>query len=387
MSKKTQDAEIAALAEAMLSDLECLHQQGGDIYPPKLRLLARSSGRSPTDDQILSAAGKKTFTLKAVVPEKVGRKPSLDSFVYLKGDEPPKKRPSRPTSAAAKPKPRHDDSELARRLLLVLESQRRLGAEAYPPLLRRIAELCELNASEPQVIKAASHKAFTEAAIVAARKGRGPSLDAPVILREDVDRGVQWILIALLRFALAPVSKQTNGKTSETTAFTADESMKRLVPELQKAVAGALDAGSKQHILPGDVGWVVVKGKPLFFLVENLQTGFEHRGKAADGHVPALSNVAESPLAPPRDFTQAFREAFEQLNRHNGWTNLVKLVELRQALTSFGRSEFDAGLRGLRVAGEFSLESHEGRHESLTLDERDAGIREAGSLLVYASRR
>ena len=97
--------------------------------------------------------------------------------------------------------------------------------------------------------------------------------------------------------------------------------------------------------------------------------------------------IVEKPQCSVRDFAQAFREAFEQLNRRNGWTNLVKLVELRVGICFLGRSEFDAGLRGLRVAGEFSLESHEGRHESLTLDERDAGIREAGSLLVYASRR
>ncbi len=387
MTKKIQNAEVAALAETMLTDLERLHQQSSDKYPPTLRLLAGLSGGTPTDDQIVSAAGKKTFTLKAFVKDKIGRKPSLDSPVYLKGDEPPKKRPSRSTSSAVKKKPKHDDSELAGRLLLVLESQRRLGAEAYPPLLRRIAELCELNANDPIFTKAASHKSFTEGAIVVARKGRGPSLDAPVILKEDVDLGMQGVLTALLRVALAPVSNLSKGKMTETTAFTANESVKQLVPELQKAVAGALDAGSRQHTLPGDVGWVVVKSNPLFFLIDNLQAGCQTQGKVADGHVPALSIAAKSPLTPLRDFTQAFREAFEQLDQHNGWTNLVKLVELRQALTSFGRSEFDAGLRGLRVAGEFSLESHEGRHESLTIDERDAGIHEAGSLLVYASRR
>jgi len=65
----------------------------------------------------------------------------------------------------------------------------------------------------------------------------------------------------------------------------------------------------------------------------------------------------------------------------------VKLAELREALSDFSREEFVAGLRRLRMDGVFSLDSHEGLHGSLTDEERDAGVREAGSLLVYASRR
>ena len=89
----------------------------------------------------------------------------------------------------------------------------------------------------------------------------------------------------------------------------------------------------------------------------------------------------------PGDFVQAFRAAFEILDRRNGSTNFVKLADLRDALSEFSREEFDAGLRQLRMEGIFSLDSHEGLHGSLSDDEREAGVREAGSLLVYASRR
>jgi hypothetical protein len=41
----------------------------------------------------------------------------------------------------------------------------------------------------------------------------------------------------------------------------------------------------------------------------------------------------------------------------------------------------------LRDADEFGLDSHEGLHGTLTPEEREAGMREAGSLLVYVSRR
>jgi hypothetical protein len=90
---------------------------------------------------------------------------------------------------------------------------------------------------------------------------------------------------------------------------------------------------------------------------------------------------------PPHDFVQAFRAAFDILDRRNGSTNFVKLADLRDALSEFSREEFDAGLRKLRMEGVFSLDSHEGLHGSLSHDDRDAGVREAGSLLVYASRR
>ena len=87
MAKKSQDKD-AALAETMLRDLESLKQEGSGAYPPKLAELARLSGQSPSDEQVQKAANKKTFTAKAVVIEKVNKKPSLDSPVYIKGDEP-----------------------------------------------------------------------------------------------------------------------------------------------------------------------------------------------------------------------------------------------------------------------------------------------------------
>ena len=97
--------------------------------------------------------------------------------------------------------------------------------------------------------------------------------------------------------------------------------------------------------------------------------------------------IVEKPQGSARDFAQAFREAFDQLDRRNGFTNFVKLADLRRAVSAFGREEFDAGLQELRLAREFSLDSHEGLHGSLTPEEREAGVREAGSLLIYASRR
>jgi hypothetical protein len=229
-------------------------------------------------------------------------------------------------------------------------------------------------------------------AIVAA-KARGKAvLDSPVILREDLDGDLVAALPALLRFALATVATAARGKAgpSESTAFTPAEVKGRLVAELHASVLAALERGVARGELPGGVAWVVTKGKPYLFLVENLRPRHPSPGTAAVPHgIPPA--VAEEATAPPRratsDFAPAFRAAFEHLDRRNGSTNFVKLAELRRALSDFDRDAFDGGLRALRVAGEFSLDSHEGLHGTLTPEEREAGVREAGSLLIYVSRR
>jgi hypothetical protein len=373
MPTKVKDAEIVALAEAMLGELEALRQRGGESYPPRLRQLAELAAGSPTDEQAQKAAAKKAFTARAVVTEKVNKKPSLDAPVYFKEDAP-------------KPDPAGD---LARRMLAVLRAQKRLGPDAYPPTLRRLAELCGLNASDTRVTKAAGHKAMTDQAFVAAKAKGKPNLDAPVVLSEDVDGDIAAVLAALLRFGL---SATTSGgkKPAASTAFTPAEVKGRLVRELQAPVLAAIQRGVDRGVLPEGVAWVVTKGKPYLFLMENMRPAARVARPAVEvppAPEPEAVGAAATPVRPARDFAGAFREAFEQLDRRNGATNFVKLADLRRALAGFGRDEFDSGLRALRLGGEFSLDSHEGLHGSLTPEEREAGVREAGSLLVYVSRR
>jgi hypothetical protein len=387
MPTKARDAEAVALASAMLRELAALRERGVGAYPPRLRQLAALAGESPTDDQVQQAAAKKSFTAAAVVAEKDGRKPALDGLVYFKEDAPKKPKPSKRKTGGTK----DNIPELAQRMLLVLESQRRLGAEAYPPTLRRLAELCERNASDALVPRAAAHQILTDRAVVAAKASRGKAnLDAPVILRDDLDGAMTAALPALLRFALTTVTSRVKGKTAESTAFTPTEVKGRVVPELQGPLLHALERGIERGELADGVAWVLTKGKPYFFLVEN------QRPLAARSSLPAEMPVSPAavahatpvaPAPPARDFAAAFREAFEHLDRRNRASNSVKLSDLRRALPGFGRDAFDAGLRALRLAGEFSLDSHEGLHSSLTPEEREAGVYEAGSLLVYVSRR
>ena len=367
------DGGVAELAERMLLVLEEQRRLGGEAYPPTLRRLAELCGGAGSEDQVLKAIGKKTFTSRAVVTKKVDKVPAFDSPVFFKED-------------VRKPDP---VKELAERMVLVLESQRRLGGEAYPPTLRRLAELCERNASDTLVPKAAGHEVMAQRAIVVAKAKSKPSLDAPVVLKEDVEDGLAAVLPALLRFALSPVTAAVKKKKVETNAFTLTELTKRITA-LKGSFGKAVERGIEQQDLPPDVAWVVIKGEPKLFLVENLRPT-PRSPLPADGHTPLPSPIPEAvlpaPERPPRDFAEAFCEAFEQLDRRNGLTNFVKLADLRHALSEFSREEFDAGLRKLRLDGEFSLDSHEGLYGTLTPEEREAGVHEAGSLLIYASKR
>jgi hypothetical protein len=88
---------------------------------------------------------------------------------------------------------------------------------------------------------------------------------------------------------------------------------------------------------------------------------------------------------PVADFAQRFEEAFARLDRERGGHNLVSLVALRQAMGE-ERAAFDAGLRELRREGRYSLSAAEGRH-GISPEEREAGVVEDGSLLLFASRK
>ncbi len=372
MSQKKADA-AADLAGRMLQVLESQRSFGGDAYPPTLQHLGELCDGQPSHDLIVKAATKKVFTDKAAV-QKVEKKPSLNSPVYFKEDL---------------PKP---DQLLARRMVAVLETQRRLGGEAYPPTLRGLADLCEFKGSETVIRKAATTAPMADRTTVLAKRGKTLIPDAPVVFREDVEGDLTTALPGLLRFALSPVMSKTKKGIRETAAFTPIELAKRVIPELKQRLEQAVKEGVARMSLPRGVGWIS-KGEPLLFLVENVKPAGSWPAAQTDGHGPSthrhtalVGPTSGEPDASP-EFVEAFRSAFEALDHRNGSTNFVKLSDLRQALSDFSREEFDAGLRRLRMEGVFSLDSHEGLHGSLTNDEREAAVREAGSLLVYASRR
>src|SRR4051794_38621027 len=96
-------------------------------------------------------------------------------------------------------------------------------------------------------------------ALVSGQVERKPDLDAPVVLKEDVDADLEGFLSALLRFALKESPSKSKSK-SKTHAFTAAELKMRLVPTLREPFAKALERGIEWEALPSGVAWVLIKG-------------------------------------------------------------------------------------------------------------------------------
>ncbi len=368
MAKASPGAARAATWKEIASRLEASRGEDGAAVPLGVAELALSTGIDPPD--LLDAINTKANLSKLVVEHASDGKATAESSLSLK---PPKAKATR----APKPPKVDQAAELAARLLAVLDSQRLLGDEAYPPSLRTLAELCGKNASDSLVGKAAGHKQFTERAIVTAKSGPRPALDAPVIVKPDADPLPTCVRDAMLVYALnVPPSAKTKAVTN---AFTREDLKARVIPPLRPAFASALTEGAEGEALPDGIGWVLVKGKPLFFLAGNI------KGRTpSPRELPSTGSRTRGESLP---FADAFLAAFETHDRRNGGTNFVRLYELRQALPDLPRESFDAGLRDLRVRGIISLDSYEGVTGPLPPEDRDAGIREAGSLLVYASRR
>jgi hypothetical protein len=105
------------------------------------------------------------------------------------------------------------------------------------------------------------------------------------------------------------------------------------------------------------------------------------------GSAPCPPDAARRESMPPSaDFTVCFESAFAELDRQKGSHNFVSLVDLRRALPTFSREQFDRGLGELRAAGRFGLSAAESIH-GIRTGEREAGIEEAGTLLVNVSRK
>jgi hypothetical protein len=253
--------------------------------------------------------------------------------------------------------------EVSEQLLRVLESQRSLGPDSYPSTVQRLFELAAPGAPEVLREKAIAAAPFQDRVILA-QTGKAA---APVALREDTDR-----LMAspqVWEFVLKAA------RTDKTTAFPVAALQKELATKLRKSFAATAD-----RIPPPMVGWLLIKGKKQFFLLEDVQGG---RLPA-----PGTRTVEAKPVdgrPPLADFARAFQEGFDQLDRQHGAHNFVSLVELRRAIPC-DRPTFDAELRKLRIAGRYTLSAAEGRH-GITPEEQQAGIREEGSLLLFVSRK
>lgn len=106
---------------------------------------------------------------------------------------------------------------------------------------------------------------------------------------------------------------------------------------------------------------------------------------ALDEALALLAQVVERELAPAANDKADMLAAFADLDRREGSFNFVSLVGLRKLL-AWTRCRFDRVLAELRIGYVLSLSGAEGRN-GLSAEQRDAGIVENGSLLLFCSRR
>jgi hypothetical protein len=280
---------------------------------------------------------------------------------------------------ARKPAKTDPATQLAEQMLRVLEAQRRLGPASYPLTVQRLGQLTDPQASTALVKKVAAKRNLQKLVVLV----RSKALDAPIALAADLE------LLAGSPLTLEFLLRST--RTASTQAFSVADLKRKAAKRVQKAFQDAVHRHIEQDTLSPAVGWISIRGSKKLFLLADL-----HRGRSPDketgrqGDKETKREEAASVSLSPclhvslSDFAVAFDEAFQRLDRQAGRHNFVSLVELRRALT-VPRETFDAELRQLRQAGRYSLSAAEGRH-GISSEERDAGINEEGSLLLFVSR-
>lgn len=103
--------------------------------------------------------------------------------------------------------------------------------------------------------------------------------------------------------------------------------------------------------------------------------------------IEAPGQAIRNPAAGAVDVGARIERAFDEIDGSTMNHNYVLLSDLRRALPDVSREDFDRAMNGLRRQKIMSLDSADGRHVRLSPEEREAGIREVGSVLVYAARR
>jgi hypothetical protein len=249
-------------------------------------------------------------------------------------------------------------TDLACRLVQTLQGLRK--RDEYPTRLSRLLELAADKAS-PQVLKKTLAGETLQKQLLRAVPRHA---ETPVVLAEDVDRLVDSPL--LLEFLLAGASKPA------VKAFPLKDLKKTLAEPLRQPFVAAVSWRIERGRLPSTIGWLWIKTPHLFF-TKDAHGSFEAKPPSALKQDDAETSFAEQ-----------FPAAFEQLDRAAGGRNFVSLVDLRRALP-MPRGIFDAELFRLRQVGRFALSAAEGRH-GISPEEREAGIPEEGSLLLFVSR-
>ncbi|WP_437621951.1 hypothetical protein [Sorangium sp. So ce1151] len=332
------------------------------------------------------------------------------------------------------------------RLLGVLESQRQLGGASYPPTLERLAELTGEKPAETS--RALKHK-DAKGRVLLSPVGGGKKKPAPgttlVLLAEDLEVVAQSDRLLELQLQsarkadapavdLAQLPKGLLPALSRAFKAALEQRIaERRVPRTIGVLTGKTplfffiaDAVLPAAGAPALPAATATDGAPRPPASNGARDPASHgapdaaspgardtasngaRDTASHSARPASPNgarastsngAAQPPPDAPRDatpapdaapavsFAERFDAAFTALDRGAGGHNYVTLRALRAALPDVPRAVFDAELAALRRQRRYSLDPSDGRHHQMADAEREAGIMEAGNLLVYVARR
>ena len=261
-------------------------------------------------------------------------------------------------------------AELAEKLIRVLESNQTAGPLTLEEAVQQADPLADLKT----VMAAVGTKAFKDRAVVAkaksARFTAQQAVKAPMTLLEDVVR----LAACPATLALALRVK----RTATVHAFSVSELSAAIGAKLKPAFKECWNRRVEAGELPPEIAFVRIRA-PKLFQVDDLQPGPARRPSASSRETP-------SAIETPADFPTRFDATFREIDHRKGAHNFVSLVELRPAMSDVSRAAFDAGLRSLRQAGRYTLSAAESV-QGIRPEDREAGIEEAGSLLLYVSRK
>jgi hypothetical protein len=286
------------------------------------------------------------------------------------------------------PLPPSPQEALASRIVEALQARRQRGDGEYPASLDEVID--EAHALLPPTAGNRQSKGRTGKGAPLLKKTLSlPSFQAKVLVGlKNVANSPAALADDKAVLADSPTLLElllVRTRTASNEVATVAELKKKVAAGLQREFEEALRRRIAGRTLPAGIGCLLQKNKPLLFLIGNVTSLHGARGMPAAraGEPPAPRGV--STASHVVEFAGAFDAAFARLDREKAAHNLVSLVDLRVAV-AVDRAAFDAGLRALRLAGRYTLSAAEGRH-GIRPEEREAGIIEDGTLLLFVSRK
>ena len=385
----------ARASEPCRSQLAVLFPGGDEVVclqEDRAKILASDSLLQKLLDGTTSAAEPVT-TLKKIAAKlpKADQPPFIAQWSErIEQDKLPGSLKALPVKKPTKPETRelHDTRHplpwetAARKLVENLRSLRSDEA-AYPPRVDRL--LADVLPDAPAAIR----KLALE---IEAFRGQvqeiGKGADRRVFLREDGPR-VAASLVASTLSALVKPDDQ---------AIAVDKLVKGVAADLRESFESTLKKQIETGSLPRGLGALRIGKKWMLFRLEDILGAGEGtpRGAAATGSTPSATTAPRPQVTAPAEtpsassgsdgFSSEFEAAFARIDGASGGRNFVKLLDLRNALPQYGREAFDDGLRQLRVQRLFTLETSESLNTTVSDEERQAAVVEAGSRYLYCSR-